>query len=220
MEPRERGIIFCGALIPAVLDGSKTNSRRTGGLNEINKCPDEWRYLGVMDGLHMFSRHDLPPYEHIVIRCPYGGVGDLLYVREAFRVTDCMFPDSIAIDYKSNGARSLMLMKEVPAQEQVARYLAHGRWITGRFMPKWATRRWLRLIAEPVPARVADISEADAEAEGATPVHIPDLGQTWKSYRSGFAVLWDSINKARGYGMKVNPWAWRLEFERTEHESA
>ena len=40
---KERSIIMCTDLIPATLDGTKTETRRTTGLDEINKNPDKWR---------------------------------------------------------------------------------------------------------------------------------------------------------------------------------
>jgi hypothetical protein len=78
--------------------------------------------------------------------------------------------------------------------------------------------------------RVRDISEADARAEGAEPVDVPECcGMPDRdargdatccgypvpepSYVQGFSDLWDSINKTRGFGWDVNPWVFVVGFE-------
>jgi hypothetical protein len=63
--------------------------------------------------------------------------------------------------------------------------------------------------------RLQDISEADAKAEGCEPMHLDDLGQTWKTYQRGFQSLWEMIYG--GVGPKswdANPWVWVIEFKR------
>jgi hypothetical protein len=36
------------------------------------------------------------------------------------------------------------------------------------------------------------------------------------SYVANYSVLWDSLNKKRGYGWDVNPWVWVIEFKKVE----
>ncbi len=220
----ERGIIFSGALIPAVLDGSKTQTRRTSGLYEINEAPDDWRYLGINDdGLHEFENIS---GRVLAVRCPYGGVGDLLYVRE--KLTAEMYASrSWDLSYAAGGAQVLSEIPAdyVPPQNTIQEHRETGDSIPGGsfpwytatvpsiFMLKRFTRQWLRLIAEPVPERVADISEEDAIEEG-YPEGYASSAYYW------FRHVWQCINEARGYGWTVNPWVWPLEWERTEHESA
>ena len=70
--------------------------------------------------------------------------------------------------------------------------------------------------------RVNEISEADAQAEGAdqefrTVVYSPDGVKDYHiptSHRGGFANLWDEINAKRGYSWDSNPWVWVVEFKR------
>lgn len=92
-----------------------------------------------------------------------------------------------------------------------------GKWSPSIHMPRWASRITLPLT-EVRPERVQDISEADAEAEGAEPVEwSEDFGGgpfDGTSYREGFRLLWDSINSHRpGCSWNDNPWTWAYSFE-------
>ena len=62
--------------------------------------------------------------------------------------------------------------------------------------------------------RVQDISEKEAKAEGAKKDRVIGIGKIGqKSYKEGFAILWNSINFSRGYGWFKNPWIWVIKFE-------
>jgi len=82
---RELPILFPGGMIPAILDGRKTQTRRTDGLELVNQEPDAWTYLGFEDGMAWFK----PPFgtgAPIGIRPRYQ-VGDHLWGRETWRLT-------------------------------------------------------------------------------------------------------------------------------------
>jgi hypothetical protein len=67
-------------------------------------------------------------------------------------------------------------------------------------MPDWAARIRRRVVSVTVE-RVQGITTAGAIAEG-----FACLGD--------FIAAWDSIYAAKGLGWAVNPWVWRIEFER------
>jgi len=75
---KETGIIFSTPLIPGLLDGSITQTRRTRGLEEINKNPDRWEYMRTnADGRALFwvvTDDPEPDIEKrvILVNCPYG----------------------------------------------------------------------------------------------------------------------------------------------------
>jgi hypothetical protein len=125
-------------------------------------------------------------------RCPYGQPGDLLWVRETHYVAEGM-----RVIYRADDPD------------------ASVRWTPSIYTPRWASRLTLHITDASVE-RVQDISEEEAEAEGA-PLWIQDAipGVTHakpKGYRPGFAELWDSINAKRGYSWAMNPWVWVIEF--------
>jgi hypothetical protein len=108
-----------------------------------------------------------------------------------------------------------------------------ARWRPSIHMPHWASRLTLRVEAVRVE-RVREISEEDARAEG---VFAATAGLDGRAYdvhqrewcrrtrqidpdslvataRAAFAILWDSINKSRGFGWDANPWCWCVTFSR------
>lgn len=75
-------ILFSTAMVQALLDGRKTQTRRTNGLEEVNHKPDEWTYAGFEFGVHHFKpsysmgHHTAIAERHPQIKCPYGQPGD------------------------------------------------------------------------------------------------------------------------------------------------
>jgi hypothetical protein len=214
----ERPILFSALMVRALLAGTKTQTRRA-----VNMA--RWR---LADGSEEFA----PPAS----ACPYGALGDRLWVREAFRFPSSLDKESPAtigeraIDagynrpwcptrYEADGARtSTWSSFHTPPTDTVP-----GRLRAGMHMPRWASRITLEVVSVRVE-RLQDISEADAIAEG---VH-PDAGGRHDDDAAGFhrigpvrgdsfpiaryAALWESIN---GHGSwAANPWVWCVEFRR------
>ena len=102
-------------------------------------------------------------------------------------------------------------------------------WKPSIHMPKWAARTWLEVVS--VRAEwLQGITVEDAEKEGLSSCVVDPyprgcfLGVTGnyaKNYIDEidmFMDLWDSLNAKRGYGWDVNPWVWRYEFKKIQHE--
>ena len=140
--------------------------------------------------------------------------GDILYVKEAWRVTE---------EYDHLPPR------DIP-RDAVIEYLATdvpfvlGRYRHARFMREWMTRLWVRVTEEPTPERVRDLTEAEAIREGVERFTSPIGVQGWKPYREGaldvlqfpqnsFQTLWESIH---GPDSWERDWVWRYAFHRTE----
>jgi len=70
--------------------------------------------------------------------------------------------------------------------------------------------------------RLNNISERDAQAEGACRELRPGLSDEFygydnhRSYRNGFHILWESINGAESWA--ANPWVWVIEFKRVNDD--
>ena len=102
------------------------------------------------------------------------------------------------------------------------------KWRPAIQMPKWAARMWLEITGMRIE-RLQDISERDAEAEGIEWVdhgagktyrdikEPKTMGYCWVDPSVPFQDLWDSLNKALGYGWDLNPWVWVIEFRLFEN---
>lgn len=198
--PKETGIIMSGNHLD-IIEGRKTMTRRTRGLEEINECPDSWFLVAVFqDGLARFSKRD-GSQELLGVKCPYGGVGDRLWVRETWATENRYnhlkpreIPQSAKIFYLSDGGYSPFEM---------------GKIRPSIFMPRWASRITLE-ITEVRAERLQEITEKDAIKEGFSIMmgvtEGGDLGLASAKY--AFMKKWDSLNANRGYSWESNPWVW------------
>lgn len=197
-QVKERPIIFSGEMVKAILDGKKMMTRRV-----VKAQPDfNARYDGVDDDTNHFwevlDAQGEPTEKYIpILKCPYGKVGDRLWVREAYTVTGWNCDDgSVYIKYLADGHEqyfdnetdemecaidSLVTSvckeldkRKVPMLNDEAYDCSldenKPRNRSPMFMPRWASRILLEITDIRVE-RLNDISEADAVKEGMPPSH-------------------------------------------------
>lgn len=242
----ERPITFNTAMVRAILDGRKTQTRRADGLDAVNANIDGVIYKGFLpntDRLHWFTRGS----EVLTVRAPYA-VGDVLWVRETWA--------------KVGGCEPGVRVCQVPQQEDAfviyaatsdVEYWDDGDgyalrrsdgslascWRPSIHMPRWAARLFL-CVTEVRAERLQDISEKNARREGTRDWLLSlgprqhdkavdelcrlskqiDPGATVSNRRGAFAAMWNSIYAKRGLGWDANPWVWVRTFERVEQPAA
>ena len=188
-------ILFSTLMVQAILANRKSVTRRTRGLEEINKHPERYVFDQMIDGVQWGE--DLETLKEIKIKCPYGQVGDVLWVRESY----CpQYFDGGGHGYKADWNKTS------------AEYVSEPKWKPSIHMPKTACRIWLRITNVRVE-RLQDISDKDAKEEGVT----PNEGMFFKRverYDEAFNRLWESIHGEESWNS--NPWVWVIEFERIE----
>jgi len=177
-----------------------------------------------------------PPRE-VLKRCPFGRVGERIYVRETYQTLGHGSQFGVEISYAADGpdpmanriADKNVEIGECPDHDDRWRPLNWGKWTPSIHMPKWASRTWGTIKSVRVE-RLRDISEEDAKAEGVLPACVeyrgiapeqPILGtdETFGSSpcRASFAVLWDTLyGDIVGLRWIDNPWAWAVEWEKVE----
>lgn len=193
----EKPILFSTPMIQAILAGRKTVTRRPVKVDRASKAASQECYSAdgydVVDTVNRTTVRK--PWSIDCIQhyfdCPYGKIGDTLWVRETFA------PFGNAFAYKADQLNIDPPMK----------------WKPSIFMPRAASRINL-LIKDIRVERLQDISEADAEAEGVEPgffvgAHHADHRL---DYRKGFKQLWNKINGAK-YPWKDNVFVWVISFE-------
>ena len=209
---RERPILFSDAMVRAILAGTKTQTRRVIA-GARGAFWDHRSYTGTVerDGVVRFREGSEGTNVHgsPEVRCPYGAVGDQLWVREAWRA--CVEEPEIDLRADQRSLRRPMHGDD----EWWARWRARsagGRWQPSIYMPRWASRLTLDVTSVRVQ-RLLSISEEDARAEGVEPHEYAYCAEDAR-YRMSFARLWDSINGERaGCAWKANPWVWVVGFE-------
>lgn len=239
---KERPILFSGAMVRAILDGRKTQTRRV-----CNGQPGElWTGSVVEDG-NIFMTQTCHPARMPMI-CPYGAPGDRLWVRETFYESGYHYASHPEDDeyrawagfghragdgnlfYAANGRPEVRGKNDwcvdVGPREADKKFIPDqgNRFWKKRpsiFMPRWASRITLEITGVRVE-RVQEISNEDAWDEGC---RLFDDREYWKNDyigavvladtpRDEFQGLWNSINAKRGFSWESNPWVWVVEFKR------
>jgi hypothetical protein len=181
---KEHPIIFSSPMVKAILDKRKTQTRRVIKLNKRN----EWL---LNPDIGWSDEYIKDPENALIEECPYGQVGDKLWVKETWWCPQKGLP----VAYKAN-------LEPQQAERQI--------WKSSLFMPRWASRILLE-ITEVRAERLQEITEEDAIKEGCKEgITMPGGHYTAKWY---FRALWDFLNAKRGYGWDKNPWVWVISFE-------
>lgn len=206
---KERPILFSGAMVRALLVGTKTQTRRVMKTEAALGRDALFAPRGSKKHAPTFLLPDATVLA--VDHCPYGKAGDRLWVRETF------------MDLRGTGVEHRMKLDD-PLQ----RY-AYGadsppgsygdetrkdyglKWKPSIHMPRAASRITLEISSVRVE-RLQDISPDDCIAEGAWPIEKRDLGRGHEAV-AAFRSLWEGINGPDSW--VVNPWVWAVEFKRT-----
>jgi hypothetical protein len=199
---KERGVLFSGEMVRELLAGTKTQTRRVVKIPAARASrADLWEPSQIFKGR---LRYFLDGFS---IDCPYGRVGDRLWVRETWQHGDS---PARPIVYRASDEATLPPMK----------------WKPGIHLRRVDARITLELTDVRVQ-RLRDISEEDALAEGISAVDFyPDDGYPPSvGYMVGpddkrskldpspietYARLWDEINGVGSWA--ANPWVWALTF--------
>lgn len=211
---KERPIIFTGESVPAILEGRKTMTRRI-----VKPQPGEGSYLAHYSAAspHWTWAKGYRTYRR---RCPYGMVGDHLWIKEAWLYVGPGSGSELEDQWE------LMSDPENQTVRNVWYRATHEnpitlKWESPLFMPRWASRVLLEVVNVKAE-RVQGISRKDADAEGLCSWSNEATGQryygikhadVWETDpRQAFARLWDSIHGKGAW--ERNDWVWAIEFKK------
>jgi len=228
-------ILFSTPMVLAILNNEKTNTRRVIKNQPSDEVGEFLRQLWPCKRKQYEYMGD-PEQGHEVNTKPYAFPGDSFYVRESWNLfLNNEGPEGYTrlIQYSADGATIA-----VPEE--------HFQWFDEKekngylkrpsiFMPKWASRIWLKVKNIRVE-KLQDISEEDSLKEGIRSFTKDGVGfkygldgwhwscQTGSPFmcntaKIAFELLWDSINgKPRKNGVDIswgaNPWTWGIEFQK------
>ncbi|MBE5213248.1 hypothetical protein IG611_01710 [Pectobacterium sp. A535-S3-A17] len=265
---KETGIIFNSDMVRATLSGEKTQTRRIMKIQPPKRENFPGSSFGLCRAVHpdskMFSLNQydrLPKHPTdwdldgsvgvarnagfpMTYRCPFGQVGDRLWVRETWSLLGN--EDACTIDWNDNlvkgGGVDAARIYRASCEQKPGDYglwsipddadwkphtddmKFEGAWTPSIHMPRWASRIILEITDVRVE-RLNDISEQDCWAEGIDEidgrfenVEIIDmavkLGCCIEDAKPMFALLWQSIYGAESWS--ANPWVWAVSFKRIE----
>lgn len=214
---KERPILMTPANAQKCHEGTKTQTRR------IVKVPD-W---ATDDGmLKLASQRPATGIAYYVdgvpvkrLTCPYGQVGDRLWVRESWCVGKPALPSGCGIVPYYGPSKAI--------DRSVCTKVVHRgawtgddqpKWRSGMFMPRWACRTVLEITDVRVE-RLQDINLEDCQSEGVrcesytgAPYCTWCSGHEAPCHRDAYKTLWESINGVGSWAQ--NPWVWVVSFKK------
>jgi len=207
---KETGIIMSGSHPVDILEGRKTQTRRVikGLPNWVNAVSIILAPQGLF-GFGEIKGEVKGRWFRDSFKCPYGQVGDRLWVKETFALRN----DGKQVLHKAGYediVKALDLQKFIKERGLPALNI---KWTSPLFMSRCDSRITLEITGLRVE-RLQEITEEDAEAEGEGWSGVGD-GENYDvcSAIENYAHLWDSLNAKRGYGWEKNPWVWVIEFK-------
>lgn len=223
---KEHPILFSAPMVRAILAGKKTQTRRIVKSAHVDDAAvwhdngDGTWGSGIASGAPGSFGHGED------VRCPYGVVGDRLWVRETWQAIH-VDPDGdvdAAPEIPKDSRGGWWGLAHAATDEQ-ATYHKDDRgfvWRPGIHMPRWASRLTLEIVAVKVQ-RLQDTTVSEARAEGIIERDRPDEfsresvvavdGRSYLNVGCAWAGLWDSINGKRA-PWALNPWVWAITFRR------
>lgn len=222
---KERPILFSGPMVRAILDGRKTQTRRI-----VKPDKESAAFMhGAAEILEWRERngewYGLSGWNTVAnCVCPYGSIGDRLWVREAW----ASLTVNNQIDYLYRADHHTGLEKKNGDQ----------KWKPSIHMPRVASRLSLEIVRIRIE-RLRSIQEKDAIAEGCPecltcaersgkwgrgaiddPLSLSAGGRPYQicagecrglTATEWFAALWAQINGVDSWD--ANPFVWVIEFK-------
>lgn len=209
---KERPILFNGPMVRALLNGTKTQTRRVA---KSRKHPDA--------GCDVTPGELAREQKHVIDRsCPYGQPGERLWVRETW-----MDLQGTGVEVRTGDRSRYAYGADTPpgSYGDEARKDYGLKWRPSIHMPRCASRITLEVTGISVE-RLQDISKADAIAEGVYSnqkfngmwtgdgdLHTSMVDGPIRAYQ----MLWESINGPGSWD--ANPWVWVVEFKRKDGQA-
>lgn len=208
---KERPILFSSAMVRAILEGRKTQTRRvinpqprstccTGGVIDKPISPTDIWHLAGYENTWGFRSSSTGVALSGAWKCHYGQPGDRLWVRETYRIASInartasqfwtiQFKEGFGVLPHPQPERELFLpLVERDEFTESNTGIDFGKWRPSIHMPRWASRITLEVVSVRVE-RLQDISDDDAVAEGVKDLcHCGDYVQD-HGYHSGHGAV-------------------------------
>lgn len=218
----ERSIVLNEVAVRAVLKGSKTQMRVAIKPQPYIDGSGNFCWNGSNFGQNergLPCSHTLasqyPSSKTKRVFCPFGKVGDRLWVRETWQLHS-RATDVGTLVYRASRQNSWTEMHQlIPAELTLGvqpKPFQEG-WRRSTHMPRWASRIKLEITGVRVE-RLHDITRCDIQAEGLEcppELRSDDVSPNYRDwYPAAYKDLWNS----NGGQWDLNPWVWVIEFKK------
>lgn len=226
-----KGILFNHqyGMFQATVAGTKTQTRRSGGLGDLNKSPDGWRpvHMDFRKGkaffvfrktIKMFSVPD--SMEEVIVKPRYQ-VGDIVYLKEPVMV----WKRHNLYKYEDPGEKTRNLIHDLTIDQA----LEFGKkWQNKLFMKQEYARYYVKITSVKIE-RLRKISVKDCVSEGVVmePSSFPakvkwsvtDTGVKllFSTARKAYFSLYNAIGKIK---KPENPWVFVYDYELCQKPAA
>jgi hypothetical protein len=223
---KSRPLLMKGPLVRRTLSGEKTETRRLVKYSPTTGDPEDW-----CDRIHDSEfKRTIGDFRRF---CPYGRVGDELWIRETWAPGDLLVqqhesdpPEYVA--YRADDSLRRVQAGAPPSEDLRDNATPPvGVWRPAIFMPQVACRLRVRIVEvgiEPVQhitnaeARdegVATLANADLLEMGVSRKRSPgDMYLSSASPRERFQLVWDLINGDKpGARWADDPYVWVVRYE-------
>lgn len=256
---KETGIIMSGDHPRLILDDLKTMTRRVI-VPQPEQCRHEelsdWRGQVIdwkgykYEGREGWFCHvcgnglrHIDEYSSHGIICPYGQVGDRLWVRETWRIESFMDGEPLLFGYKDGATMEENEYGDTPEYEDwyervciqstddAAKAFDKGlvrqdesgcyHWDIGQSPCRWRSPRFMpkwaaRIWLEITGLRAERLHEISPHSIAKEGIEQDTTIPNWHfPMRQKFIDLWDSLN-AKKYPWSMNPWVWPIEYKRVQ----
>jgi hypothetical protein len=185
--------------VRAILAGTKTQIRRPVKLPSFDRVTRIITSDGAVDLWDAKDERGATPAARMVwhsITCPYGVPGDRLWCKEShWRFTGCAPAPSAFVPAPDGDPYQARCYDDYPELESLRASACLVR-VPSIHMPRWASRLTLEVTDVRVQ-RLAEISKADAIAEGATRREWAKAPAGWSA--CGWSVDWSRVGTLSRY---------------------
>jgi hypothetical protein len=213
---KERGVIMTGHSVNQILADLKTASRRIMKPQPVEGPPEHfYAVCKKLDAGYCHTTREAM-VRLLLPHCPYGQIGDHLFVREKLHRGD----DGCWLRSADNS--EVTLPRGDPRGASMIAWAHHKEqdYCSPLHMPRFACRLTLEITGVRI-ARIQETSEADARAEGAVPgpssfgvYPSAQAARAPETYTAAFRRVWCEINGAKSWD--ANDWVWVLGFKRID----
>jgi hypothetical protein len=205
-----KAISFNAEMTKAIIGNHKTETRRPINWQDIKRqtgcTKGKLAYSNLLDGWAVFGGNG--DADICAVNCPFGKVGDILWVREPAQVLTTPSPrGNICIQYSADGHVEYI---KYPSRLKWKPKALHG-------VPNGIFKEAARIFLKVTNTRIEKLqdiwgNEIAAKAEG---VISPELGKINDTlhYSRLFRGLWGAIYKKKNT-WDSNPFVWVIKFKR------